>query len=225
MVVIIMDDLAMLRLWQLISPTLPVGAYAYSGGMESAVEQGQVVCETMVYEWVSGLLTEGLGRNDLPMFFMMLRGWQQEDLTRLEQLNQKLQAMRETKELLAEDRHMGLALQRLLHDLGVSEASRLEVPSFVSIYSLACHYWHIESSTGAAGLAWSWMENQIAAAIKLVPLGQTAGQRLLQKLSLDIHATVNRAANLSEDELGQSLPGLALLSAAHENQYSRIFRS
>ena len=220
-----MDNLATLRLWQLISPSLPVGAYAYSGGMESAVEQGQVVCESTVYEWVSGLLTDGMGRNDLPMFFLMLQGWRQEDLSRLKQLNQRLQAMRETKELLAEDRHMGLALQRLLSDLAIPKASKLEVPSFVSMYSLACHHWHIESSTGAAGLAWSWTENQIAGAIKLVPLGQTAGQRLLQKLAPDIHAAVGQASRLGEDELGQSLPGLALLSAAHENQYSRIFRS
>jgi urease accessory protein len=220
-----MTDISMLRLWQLISPALPVGAYAYSGGLESAVERGYVHDRASCLGWVMGILKESLTYVDLPMFVRLYQAWAEQDLGRIEALSQQLQAMRESQELLAEDRQMGAALRRLLIDLGVRQAEVPATPSFATMYALACLEWGVDCAAGAQGLGWSWTENQIAAAIKLVPLGQTDGQRLLGDLMPEVVAAVETALDLDDDEVGRSLPGLAILSAQHEEQYSRLFRS
>ncbi len=225
MVTIVMSELATLRLWQLISPALPVGAYAYSGGLESAVEQGFVHDRDSCGKWLRGLLTGNVTHVDLPLFVRLVKAWQADDIAGVHVWTRMLQAMRETRELLAEDRLMGLALQRLLIDLDIEGAQRVEQPSFATLYALACVRWHIDCAAGARGLAWSWLENQIAAAVKLIPLGQTDGQRLLGALMPDLENAVSRALALDDDKLGCALPGLAVLSAQHEQQYSRLFRS
>ena len=220
-----MNELSTLRLWQLISPALPVGAYSFSSGLEAAVSKNWVNSEETAQHWIGGVLELGLGRNDLPMFALLFGAWQTNDMGRVHKLTQKTQAMRETKELLAEDRHMGLALQRLLTELDVDSAGVLKSPSFVTMYALACCRWGVELRAGAMGLAWSWLENQVAAAIKLIPLGQTAGQRLLLALQPVAAKAVHIGLTVDEQAVARSLPGLALLSAGHENQYSRLFRS
>ena len=220
-----MTESATLRLWQLISPALPVGAYAYSGGLESAVEHGHVHDAASCRQWLAGVLAESLTHNDLPVFKRLFDAWTRAELDQVRYWTQTLQAMRESKELLAEDRQMGLALRRLLMDLQMDGADSVERPSFATQYALACVRWRIDCAAGAQGLAWAWLENQIAAAVKLVPLGQTDGQRLLGKLMPALEQAVERALRLDDDDLGRSLPGLAVLSAQHEQQYSRLFRS
>lgn len=220
-----MDELSTLRLWQLISPALPVGAYSFSAGLEAAVSKNVVGCEETAKAWVGGVLEHSLSCNDLPMFALSYEAWGEGNKNRIDELTQKTQAMRETKELLAEDRHMGLALQRLLLALGVGRADSIEGPSFVTMYALACLHWEVAPRAGALGLAWSWLENQVAAAVKLIPLGQTAGQRMLLALQPTLIAAVEESLKLDEYAVGRSMPGLALLSAGHEYQYSRLFRS
>ena len=221
----IMTNLPVLRLWQLISPALPVGAYAYSGGLESAVEEGYVHDRKSCLDWLRGVLGQSLTCVDLPMFGRLYGAWVQRDLQQVDAFSQHLQAMRESQELLAEDRQMGAALRRLLIDLGVSQADAPTKPSFATMYALACVEWGVDCELGAQGLCWSWLENQVSAAIKLVPLGQTDGQRLLGDLMPDVVMAVETALKLGNEDLGCSLPGLALLSAQHEEQYSRLFRS
>jgi len=106
-----------------------------------------------------------------------------------------------------------------------TRAASLKKPSFATMYALACSEWGIECLAGAQGLCWSWLENQIMVAVKLVPLGQTDGQRLLEDLMPAVTSAVETASTLDEHDLGRSLPGLALLSAQHEQQYTRLFRS
>jgi len=214
-----------LRLWQLISPALPVGAYAYSGGLEAAIDHGIVHDYYTAESWIGGLVEQVLGYVDLPVYFRLHTAWQCQTISAVTSWTQTLQAMRETKELLAEDRQMGSALQRLLIDLQVANAAECPTPSFATVYALACNQWHIDEHTGATALAWSWVENQVSATVKLVPLGQTDGQRLLAALMPCIERAVKLAHALTDDEIGQSAPSLALLSAQHEQQYSRLFRS
>lgn len=214
-----------LRLWQLISPALPVGAYAYSGGLEAAIDSGIVHDSHTAESWIGGLVEQVLGYVDLPVYFRLHTAWQGQNIGAVTSWTQTLQAMRETKELLAEDRQMGSALQRLLIDLQVTNAADCPIPSFATVYALACNRWHIDEHTGATALAWSWVENQVSATVKLVPLGQTDGQRLLAALMPSIERAVTVAQALTDDEIGQSAPSLALLSAQHEQQYSRLFRS
>jgi len=230
-----------MRLWQLVSPALPVGAFAWSGGLESAVTRGWVEDRASATDWVGGVLATGLAANDLPLLLRLQQAWselpaagaQSADggaLARLAQGNQWLTALRETSELLAEDRHLGRALGRLLVDLDVPQARLLSEPplapaTFAAAWALAASHWHIDPVESLRGYAFAWCENQVAAAIKLVPLGQTDGQRLLGDLLALIDDAVERARSLADEDIGASLPGLALASSWHETQYSRLFRS
>ena len=221
----IITTMSDVRLWQLISSTLPVGAYAYSGGLESAVEHGYVHDFVSCKEWLAGVLGESFAFNDLPMYFRLYDAWEKEDIHGVVQATAQLQSLRETQELLAEDRQTGAALQRLMIDLDVADAGTLPQPSFATMFALACVRWGIQPTDGAHGLIWAWLENQVAAAIKLVPLGQTDGQRLLLQLTPELQQAVSTADLLDDVDIGRSLPGLSLLSSWHETQYSRLFRS
>ena len=221
-------SIAFMRLMQLTSPSLPVGAFAYSQGLEAAVEIGLLNDITSASRWIRSIMQDSLGRLDLPIFYRMYAAWQVDDAEKLRRLNQQLFAQRETSELSAEDAHMGVALSRLLKDLdicGTEYWQRGEPVSFVTMFALASVRWEIETSQAATGLVWSWMENQVAAAIKLVPLGQTDGQRLIGELLQEIPPLVVQAGELPDEEMGSNLPMLAILSAQHETQYSRLFRS
>lgn len=214
---------ASLRLWQLISPNLPVGAYSYSNALEQVIDAGDVRSEADAAEWIDDLLLEGIARTDLPVLIRAHYAFASGDADTAARWCRTLAAMRETAELRFADRSMGEALLRLLEDLGV-RAPRCEWP-FACAFAFASAHWGIAAADAAAGYAWSWCESQAAAAIKLVPLGHTAGQRLLLGRSSSIRAAVDRALRLDDDEIGFGMPALAIASARHETQYTRLFRS
>jgi urease accessory protein len=223
-----LDQLALLHLLQLTSPLLPVGAYAYSQGLEYAITQGWVTHEEQTKEWLVGLLQHPLGQLDIPVLARLYQAWVNADENHIAAWNGQLFASRETAELQQEDHHLGTALARLLTDLGMTEAKpwrRANRVCFATLFSLAAAKWTISLEKTATAYLWAWAENQISAAIKLVPLGQTAGQRILYQAIPDIAAVVQRGLALEDHEIGCSAPGLALASALHETQYSRLFRS
>jgi urease accessory protein len=216
------------RLLQLCSPSLPVGAYAYSQGLESAVERGWVRDEISAGAWILGLLNHSLRRLDLPVFARLYRGWQDGDMDAVRRWNARLYASREAAELQQEDQHLGLALARLLVDLGLDDArSWLKAPRvcFATLFSLAAARWEIPLPEAATGYAWAWTENQTIAATRLIPLGQTASQRLLLSAGPVIAAAVEHGMTVADADIGAAAPGLALAAALHETQYSRLFRS
>jgi urease accessory protein len=218
----------MLRLWQLISPALPVGAYAYSGGLETAIHRGWVHDDGSLIDWIDGQLNNGIGSLDLPVLKRLQAGWQCHDRASVDDWTARLLASRETAELRAEDIHIGRALMRLIADLDVQEARRFDRDTHVTWatgFALAAARWSIPVRATALGYAWAWLENQIAAAVKLIPLGQTVGQRALMDLSARIPPAVDRAAQLGDDAIGATTPGISLASGWHETQYSRLFRS
>ncbi|KPV39964.1 urease accessory protein UreF [Thiohalorhabdus denitrificans] len=218
----------LVRLLQLTSPALPVGAYAFSQGLEQAVAAGWVTGEESTGDWLGGQLEHGLGGWDLPVLYRLHDAWSVGDEGRARIWSRFLQAGRESGELLAEDRHLGQALARLLGDLGMEGATawagHREV-TFAALFARAAVGWGIPWRECGHGFAWAWLENQVAAAVKLVPLGQTAGQRLQLALGDRIPGVVDAAAHLEDEDLGGTLPGLAAASAAHETQYTRLFRS
>lgn len=221
-----MQGLAQFRLWQLISPALPVGAYAYSQGLETAIDEGWVHDEASAVNWIAGIVQHSLLQVDVPVLARLYQAWLDDDMQAVQQWNGFLLAMRESAELREEDRQLGLALARLLNDLGFEQAYfNRQACCFVSLFSLAAVKWQIPLREAASGLAWTWCENQVAAAIKLVPLGQTAGQRILGELIAVLDKGLTRGLNLNDDDIGAVLPGLAMASAWHETQYSRLFRS
>ena len=198
------------RLLQLASPTLPVGAYSYSGGLEAAIEAGVVADAASAEAWIRDVMELSVSRMELPLLKRMLEGTED-----LQGLNEAFLASRETSELRAETVQMGYSLKRLLADLGAGEVP-LEEPSFPAAFAQAARHWKIEPSAALQAYLWAWLENQVMAAVKSIPLGQTEGQRMLLSLSKTFPEV---------KEEGNFAPGLAMLSSKHETQYSRLFRS
>ena len=219
-------DFSLLRLMQLVSPTLPVGAFAYSQGLEYAIESGKIKNADDTYDWVNGLMQNNLASLDLPIACRLYKALANNDIDDFLYWNQYALANRETQELRLETLQLAKALIRLLNDMQ-EDTSLLAGQNcdWVSVFSLAAYRWQINESNMLVGYVWSWLENQIAAAIKLVPLGQTQGQILLQKIADAIPATVERAIQLGDDEIGALAPAMAIASCKHETQYSRLFRS
>lgn len=222
------SQLSLLKLLQLSSPTLPVGAFAYSQGLESAIEIGFINDKKSLKIWLTDALEYSLKHVDLPIFSRLYIAWQNEDLEQIDYWNNALHAQRETSELRNEDHHLGIALARLLNDLGIQEAQELKKNNklcFITLFTLASHKWEIELEEAANGLIWAWLDNQIAAAIKLIPLGQTDGQRVMNEMLPEIPKLVEAGLAIKDEDIGASLPMMAILSAQHETQYSRLFRS
>lgn len=202
------------RLLQLASPALPVGAYSYSQGLEAAIEAGQVKDAPTAQAWIADVLELSVVR----MEAQVLRAQIAEPT---QARNDFFVATRETAELRAETLQMGQALARLLGALGIEVA--IDEPAFTTSFAIAARRWKIEPREAVVAYLWSWLENQVLAAVKAVPLGQTAGQKILLALG-------ERLGELADFELAEAqwsnlAPGLALLSARHETQYSRLFRS
>ena len=215
------------RLWLLLSPALPVGGYSYSQGLEFAVAAGWVSSFAEARAWIAGLAAVVLPHLDLPLLARMARAARAGDRAAMTYWNAYLLASRETAELRMEDLAMGRALQRLLGDLGDGEGSDLlpAQPTFAASFACAGLQWQIGDTELCAAYAWVWSDNQVAAAIKLVPLGQTDGQRLLLELADGLAALTRQALACADEDLGMTATGLAIASAAHETQYTRLFRS
>lgn len=218
---------ALLHLLHLVSPALPVGAYAYSQGLEFAIDERWLKDEAAVAGWIAGIMERSVGNLDAPVMARCFDAWQRQDFAQVQYWNQWLLACRETRELLLEDQQLGQALQRLLQSLGVpgAQQSFAQAPSYASQFALACCHWKIDKADAVSGFIYSWLENQIAAATKIVPLGQTRAQQMLVQLIANIPAVAHSALTINDDNMGISLPGLAMASALHERQYSRLFRS
>jgi urease accessory protein len=221
-------ELALVRLLQLVSPGLPIGMYSYSQGLERAVDDGWVSNAVEAAEWISGLMDNCLTHIDLPLLARLYEAWENNDEARVVYWTQILVANRETAELRAEDRHTGQALARLLDSLGLVDVRvwlRRPETTLATLFSLVAVHWGISRRETLVGYLWGWLENQVLCAVKLVPLGQVAGQRLLIELAEKIPLLVDGALNVADDDIGGSAFGLALASSRHETQYSRLFRS
>jgi urease accessory protein len=218
----------LLRLLHLASPALPIGAFHFSQGLEYAVECGTVKDERSASEWIEGIASYGIATLDLPILLRLHRAYLEQDQTAVERWSSTLLASRETEELRAEDRHMGSALARILCDLGVCSKltdAELVRATYVSVFARACAAWSIEERDALQTYAWAWAENQTLAAVKLVPLGQTAGQRILHALIPRLSILSQQALTLADEDIGTTNVMQTFASARHETQYTRLFRS
>lgn len=220
--------IGLVRLLQLASPALPVGGYSYSQGLEAAVDARIVRDAQSAQRWIGDLLDEVLPRGELAVLARLLRALPG-DAAAFQRWQAWFSASRETRELRAETERMGAAMLAWLRDVGaVDERLRALVaaaPTWPGAFALAAHTDGLAHDDALTAYAFAWLENQVLAAIKLVPLGQSAGQRVLRTLGARIPAAVERALHAGDDEVAAFAPGLALLSARHETQYSRLFRS
>ena len=221
-------NLSLLRLLQLVSPGLPIGMYSYSQGLERAVQDGWISNANDTADWLNGILKQVISRVDAPILVRLFDAWQENDTENVAHWSITLIACRETSELRNEDRQTGQALARLLINLDILEAQdwlRRPEATLATLFSLAASRWHITKSDMIAGYLWSWLENQVLCAVKLIPLGQVAGQQLLKQLAEHLPELVQQTLELPDDAIGGSVFGLALASSRHEMQYSRLFRS
>ncbi|MHB1677420.1 MAG: urease accessory protein UreF [Sulfuriferula sp.] len=221
-------SIALVRLLQLASPTLPVGAYTYSQGLEWAVETGWVKDESGALVWIGDCLAFGNARFEAVYLAHMLEAWRAGDMARLAELDADFVASRESAELRAETLQMGYSLARLLNDLSAFPSTGIQdftEPSFPLAWSCAAAAWDIDDATAVTGYLWAWTENQVIAAVKAIPLGQTAGQRLLLELGGRLPQLGREALQMQIEHSRNYLPAFALASSCHETQYTRLFRS
>lgn len=222
-----LQTLQWLQLLQLASPSLPIGGFAWSQGLEGAIEQGWLNNEADFAAWVEGVLAQSFEWQELPLLLRQLQAAASQDYDQLQYWNRLTLALRETSELRQEDVQMGGALIKLLRDLQVPLVQQWPAveTSYVTAFAMASTHHRIPSQQACTGFVWSWLENQIAAALKLFPLGQTAGQRVFQQIAPTIPAVIAGALQVADEQIGISLPGVVLASMQHEEQYSRLFRS
>lgn len=223
------ESLRLCRLLQLASPVLPVGAYSYSQGLEWAVERGVVADEVGAGRWIGDVMAHGVGDLELKLLKEFMECWRSGDAERAGELNRLFLASRESAELRAETVQMGFSLTRLLQEWdgiprgNVAALRAMAEPGFPVAWSCAAAAFDLPAAQALAAYLWSWLENQVMAAVKLVPLGQSAGQRLLAELGQRIPPLVDAA--LADGRGCNFAPMLAIASARHEIQYSRLFRS
>ena len=270
-----MSASSLLKLLYLVSPALPVGAYAYSQGQEYAIDGGWLDTQEKLEEWIFGLMRFGLANLDLPCLIRLYKAWELDNKTKVDYWNRYLLASRESAELLLEDEQMGLAMSRLLDTLKLDRVKPSETKldslkrnalqagslkldnirdhslksenfneanlkentlsdhrlslkgpvSYTTLFAYCGVAWSIPINDLLQGFVAAWLENQVAAATKTIPLGQSQAQILILKLHEAIPSAVSHAFSVEDDNLGASLPGLAMASAKHERQYSRLFRS
>jgi urease accessory protein len=219
-------DSALLQLIWLASPALPVGGFSYSEGLEAAVDHGFVTDEGSASNWLSEQLQLTLARADLGVMAQAVEAWRSHDAARIDALDEWVLQTRETAELRQQTEQMGRSTIEWLKSIRPGDAARA---SRSLTYPVA---FALAASTSDAGVrdialsfAFGWAENMTQAALKSVPLGQSAGQRILQRMAGEIPAAVDNALTMSDDQRQSFAPMLAILSAQHESQYSRLFRS
>ena len=219
---------SLLKLIRLTSPSLPIGGYSYSQGLEFAISSGWVHDASTASDWIQGLLKNSLINLDLPVLKKLYEAWQEFDTQRVGCWNDFLSANRDAFELQEEDRQIGKALARLLVDLDLEEAKSFLKPpygGFLTLYSLAAVRWNISLNDAAHGFLWMWAENKVLCAIKLIPLGQTDAQKILSAVIETISYVIMRGLDLPDEDIGYTTPAQGIASALHETQYTRLFRS
>ncbi|MFM1909256.1 MAG: hypothetical protein RLZZ591_2933 [Pseudomonadota bacterium] len=221
---------SLLQLIWLASPALPIGGFSYSEVLEAAVERAGVTTEAAASDWLVEQLHISLARADLAVLAPAIEAWRRNDLERVRTLNAWVLHTRESSELRLQTEQMGRSLLAWLRNQQGPEAHQLDAlagmdPSYPVAFALAVAVTEAPVRDALLAYAFGWAENMMQAALKAVPLGQSAGQRILARLAADIPAAVNHALTLPDEQRQAFSPMLAILSAQHEHQYSRLFRS
>ncbi|MFT5535205.1 MAG: urease accessory protein [Burkholderiaceae bacterium] len=226
-----MQATALLHLLQLASPSLPIGAYSYSQGLEAAMESGIVTDTVTARAWIVDTLHHVVARFEAPVLWRLLQAFSARDDVAIAYWTEQFIAARDTAEFRAETIQMGYSLGKLMADLQIDDGGLLallqaqpEIP-LPTAYAYAAVALKVPSQAALLGMLFSWAENQVLVCVKSVPLGQVAGQRLLLSLQPELALAAETASTIADEELSSWSPGLSLLSMQHEVQYSRLYRS
>ena len=235
-----MQTTSLLNLLHISSPALPIGAFAYSQGLEYTLEAGWCKNADDVEQWIKSVMVLGLGGVDLPILKRLHQAWsvyfnkheqtgeQDKGIEPLKYWNATLLAFRETKELYLEDIQVGDAFKQWHKSQSAEHLAKLELvdkPTVACMYALNGVIKGLTVEECLIGFVWSWLENQITSASKAMPMGQTDGQNIIRHLIPEIEGVIENAMTVEDDDIGSGLVGLSMSSALHENQYSRLFRS
>ena len=220
----IRTDGALLRLIWLASPALPVGGFSYSEGLEAAVEAGLVSDESSAADWLADQLHLALAESDLAVVAQAVAAFRANDAARVAELDRWVRRTRETSELRLQSEQMGRSLGDWSRSLEPQPGAR-ENLTYPVAFARAAAPVAAPVRDIVLAYAFGWAENLMQAAIKAVPLGQSAGQRILLRLAGEIPAAADHAIALRDEDRQAFTPRLAILSAQHEAQYSRLFRS
>ena len=224
----VLPDASLLRLMQLTSPALPVGAFAYSQGLEWAAHAGWITGEETALEWLKDVLEGPLCHLDLPVLRRMHAAWLRKDEAEVRRWSVFLLSSRETRELELEDVQAGRSLARVLAGHGIGDATgwvRDPEATLAAMHSLAAVSWAVPERAALLGYVFTWAEAQVGALSRLLPVGQLAAQRILSAVTDGAPAAVGRALDALDDDIGAFAPSHALASTFHETQYTRLFRS
>jgi urease accessory protein len=226
-----MHALALTRLLRLSSPALPVGAYSYSQGLETAIDLGWLHGEADIGGWVQEVLTFNLARMEGPVLCRLYRAWERQDAALAIEWNARFLAARETAELYAETCQMGGSLRGLLRATGeldersLARLEQIQAPAFPTVFAFVAALWAIPLPATLTGYLFAWAENQVSAAMKTMKLGHIGAQRILAGVSAALPALVESAQACEDRHLSNFTPALAIASALHETQDGRLFRS
>ncbi len=223
-------------LLQYTGPAVPTGAFAYSQGLEAAVEKGWVHDATSSGAWVLGTLEHSFASLDLPVFLRMYHCAASDRAGRFSWWDEFLWAARETRELRAEEENTARSLQKLIMDLegslgaeaklGTSSRKLLEsARTVLGTYAALFADLEVDALRSGAAVTHAWLEQRCSAAVRLVPLGQTDGRRILAEAALRVPELVSSASRLRARHIGRSLPAVCIASAAHETLHTRLFLS
>jgi urease accessory protein len=223
-------DTSLLQLMWLASPALPIGGFAYSECFEAAVDSGHVATESDAKAWLLDQLHLSLARSDLAVLAQAIPAWQRDDTAEITRLNAWVLHTRESAELRAQTEQMGRSLLEWLRNHTTASVTQIQVladlqPTYPLAFALAAGSTTAPLRDCLLAFAFGWAENMMQAAVKAVPLGQSAGQRILSRLAAEIPGAVDHAISLTDETRQAFSPMLAILSAQHEVQYSRLFRS
>jgi len=241
------DSLQLLRLLQITSPALPVGAYSYSEGIEYLCSEGTIQTESELFDWLKRELSFGFVTNEAAIAIRAHQSVLNGNLERLKYWNNWFSATRETEEVRLASWQMGQSLMKLWcqlpEDIGASK-NRQKIADFLpkakensteNSTAQGCNYaiafgivaasLEIDAKNTVIGYIYSWLSNLVSAAVRSVPFGQTTGQKIIYRLSSDILISSQAALQRLDSELEWCGWGTSLACANHETQYSRLFRS
>ncbi|MFH6840442.1 urease accessory protein UreF [Providencia sp. 2024EL-00732] len=220
--------LADLRLYQLVSPSLPVGSFTYSQGLEWAIENGWVTTPDTLASWLTAQMTHAIATLELPVLRQIHTHLLCSDIEKVTYWCDFMIASRETKELRLEECQRGIAFARLLPQLGIELDTTTQTcvkQTQLMAFALAAVSWNIDIEKLCSAYAWGWLENTVMSGVKLIPLGQSAGQNILFTLTERIPTIVAQSATWPLEDIGSFTPAQIIASSRHETQYTRLFRS
>ena len=213
-----MDTEALLTLTQWMSPSFPVGAFAYSHGLEQVIDHGALASAADLQDWLEDILEHGGAKSDAILLAAAYNAAQDE----ITAVDRTARAFAASSERLTETLDQGAAFARTVNAIWGTDISPCAYP--VAVGQAAARR-KLELGKTAELFVHAMIANLVSAAVRLVPLGQTEGQAVLAKLAPKIKATAQTALTQTLDDLSSNCFALDIAAMQHETQYSKVFRT